>query len=71
MEVIIVAGVVVLAAVYVARNFYLKFKKGKSYGESCACPSCGCSDTCGDRQIGGHYPDACTIRDDITKKPDS
>jgi hypothetical protein len=59
MEVIIVIAIVVLAAAYVARNFYLKFKKGKSYNGSSSCATCGCADTCNDRQVVPDCPDTC------------
>jgi hypothetical protein len=67
MESIIVIVIVGIAAVYVARNFYRKFKRGKSYDASSGCSGCGGADTCGHKGIDGHPAQDCTINDDISQ----
>ena len=66
MESIIVIGIVGIAAVYVARNFYRKFKRGQSYDTTSGCAGCGGADTCGHKDIDGHPAQDCTINDDTS-----
>jgi len=63
-ETIVVIVIVGLAAAYVGRNFYLKFRRGKSGGAGCGCPSCGSTGACDRQPAAGKPSDACTIRDE-------
>lgn len=45
METAVIIAVVALAAAYIARSFYLKFK-GQPTGGGCGCSGCGCSGSC-------------------------
>ena len=57
--------IVGLAAAYVARSYYLKFRRGKSGSVDCGCCSCDSADTCDQQPSGGKPSDGCTVRDDL------
>ena len=65
LETIIVISIIVVAAAYVARNFYRKFRVGKQQNSSCGCAGCDCiaSDDCDVMTIDGKLPENCPEKD--------
>jgi hypothetical protein len=56
MELFIVIVIIGLAAAYILKTFYNKYKIGKAGGSSCGCTSCDLNDTdCG--QMAGPKSD--------------
>jgi hypothetical protein len=47
METVIVIGVAVVAAAYIAYTFFRKLKGGDGKAGNCGCTGCGCQAGCG------------------------
>ena len=56
MEEIVLIVILVMAGAYTLRNFYSKFKGGKSKGGGCGCAAGDCPGTCTQTSNGHRFP---------------